>query len=141
MFDALSIGLITFGALGHSLHNPNRLFRVAPKLRFNKAIDPLVRAYSGGDGDVIETDAPQAPMAPIIPRKVLSDVTYEGLLHHFEDGDPSVGIFSDEGGQIFGGHAMSKDNQLKTSAGLSKLWDALLVAQQPYSASSTNLVQ
>ncbi|WP_299680586.1 YfjI family protein [uncultured Roseobacter sp.] len=82
-----------------------------------------VRVCSGSDGDVIETNAPQAPIAPIVPRKVLSDVTYEGLLHHFEDGDPSVGIFSDEGGQIFGGHAMSKDNQLKTSAGLSKVWD------------------
>ncbi|WP_227268734.1 YfjI family protein [Roseobacter weihaiensis] len=82
-----------------------------------------VKARSGGDGNVIETDAPQAPVAPIIPRKVLSDVTYEGLLHHFEDGDPSVGIFSDEGGQIFGGHAMCKENQLKTSAGLSKIWD------------------
>lgn len=80
-----------------------------------------VKARSGGDGDVVESDAPQAPVAPIIPRKVLSDMTYEGLLHHFEDGDPSVGIFSDEGGQLFGGHAMSKDNQLKTSAGLSKV--------------------
>jgi hypothetical protein len=46
------------------------------------------------------------------------------LLHHFEEGDPSIGIFSDEGGQLFGGHAMSRENVLKTGAGLSKLWDA-----------------
>ncbi|MDW3223013.1 MAG: YfjI family protein [Paracoccaceae bacterium] len=82
-----------------------------------------VKARSDGE-DVVESDAPQAPQAPLMPRKILSDVTFEGLLHHFEEGDPSVGIFSDEGGQLFGGHAMSKDNQLKTVAGLSKLWDA-----------------
>lgn len=82
-----------------------------------------VRARSGGE-EVVESDAPMAPEAPVMPRKILSDVTFEGVLHHFEEGDPSVGIFSDEGGQLFGGHAMSKDNQLKTVAGLSKLWDA-----------------
>ncbi|MEP4960721.1 MAG: YfjI family protein [Roseobacter sp.] len=82
-----------------------------------------IRARSDGE-DVVESDVPQAPQAPLVPRKILSDVTFEGLLHHFEEGDPSVGIFSDEGGQLFGGHAMSKDNQLKTVAGLSKLWDA-----------------
>lgn len=84
-----------------------------------------VKAHSGSEGDaVIDSNVPQAPIAPIVPRKILSDMTYEGLLHHFEDGDPSVGIFSDEGGQFFGGHAMSKENQLKSAAGLSKLWDA-----------------
>lgn len=74
--------------------------------------------------EVIESPLPQAPQAPIAPRKILSDVTWEGLLHHFEEGDPSIGIFSDEGGQLFGGHAMSRENMLKTGAGLSKLWDA-----------------
>jgi hypothetical protein len=38
-------------------------------------------------------------------------------------GQPNVGLFSDEGGRFFGGHAMSQDNQLKTIAGLSSLWD------------------
>ncbi len=89
---------------------------------FEQAQRKYVKARNGGE--VIEEEVPQQPIAPVIPRKILSDVTYEGLLHHFEEGDPSVGIFSDEGGQFFGGHAMSKENQLKTSAAMSKVWDA-----------------
>ena len=79
---------------------------------------------AGSEGGVVEGQVPQTPIEPSDPRKILSDLTFEGLLHHFESGSPSVGIFSDEGGQIFGGHAMSKDKLLKTVAGLSKVWDA-----------------
>ena len=77
-----------------------------------------------GEGCVVENAAPQSPVPPVVPRKLLPDITFEGVLRHFEDGDPSIGIFADEGGQFFGGHGMGKDNQLKTAAGLSKLWDA-----------------
>ena len=34
-----------------------------------------------------------------------------------------MAMFNDEGGQFFGGYAMSKDNATKTIAGLSKFWD------------------
>ena len=34
-----------------------------------------------------------------------------------------MGIFSGEGGQFLGGHAMSADNRLKTAAAMSGLWD------------------
>lgn len=80
-----------------------------------------------GDTPVIEGNPPASPQQPIAPRKLLADITIEGLLRHFEDGDPSVGIFADEGGQFFGGHGMNRDNQLKTAAGLSKLWDGAAV--------------
>ncbi|MCA1288162.1 YfjI family protein [Salipiger bermudensis] len=82
------------------------------------------RKEATSEGAVIDTAAPQPPEVPIRPVKLLSDPTFEGILRHFEDGDPSVGIFADEGGQFFGGAGMNKDNQLKTVAGLSKLWDA-----------------
>jgi len=74
--------------------------------------------------DVIDGALPDAPIPPVVPRKLLSDITFEGVLRHFDEGDPSVGIFADEGGQFFGGHGMSRDNALKTAAGLSKIWDA-----------------
>lgn len=81
-----------------------------------------INSRVGCEGEeVMEQQLSKEPVAPIAPRKILSDVTYEGLLHHFEEGDPSVGIFSDEGGQFFGGHAMNKETQLKTSAGLSRV--------------------
>ncbi|WP_083788468.1 DUF3987 domain-containing protein [Oceanicola granulosus] len=52
------------------------------------------------EGGVVEGTTPQSPACPIVPRKVLSDITFEGLLRHFEDGDPSIGIFADEGGAV-----------------------------------------
>src|SRR5262249_30555772 len=36
---------------------------------------------------------------------------------------PSIGLFSDEGGQFIGGHAMSEDKILHTAAGLSDAWN------------------
>ena len=35
---------------------------------------------------------------------------------------PRLGVFSDEGGGFLGGHGMSKENRLRTIAGLSDLW-------------------
>ena len=65
------------------------------------------------------------PEQPIMPTTKMSDPTIEGLICHFEGGNPSVAIFSDEGGQFFGGHGMKKENTLKTAAALSKLWDGV----------------
>ncbi|MEL6551456.1 MAG: YfjI family protein [Pseudomonadota bacterium] len=75
-------------------------------------------------GEVVERDTLVPPSPPVIPRKLLSDPTYEGVLRHLETGDPSIAIFADEGAQFFGGPAMGRDNQLKTAAGFSKFWDA-----------------
>ena len=49
--------------------------------------------------------------------------TYEGLVKHLVFGQPSVGIFSAEGGQFIGGHGMNEEAMLRTAAGLSCLWD------------------
>ncbi|MEO1798635.1 MAG: DUF3987 domain-containing protein, partial [Pseudomonadota bacterium] len=75
-------------------------------------------------GEVVERNALVPPSPPVIPRKLLSDPTYEGVLRHLETGDPSVALLADEGAQFFGGPAMGRENQLKTAAGLSKFWDA-----------------
>jgi hypothetical protein len=40
-----------------------------------------------------------------------------------KDGQPSIGIFADEGGLFIGGHGMNTDNKLKTASGLSSVWD------------------
>ena len=49
--------------------------------------------------------------------------TYEGLVKLLHEGQPSIGVFSNEGGRFIGGHAMNADNRLKTVAALSELWD------------------
>lgn len=69
-------------------------------------------------------DEPQPPLAPIL---LAGEPTLEGLLKLLAIGQPSIGLFSAEGGQFVGGHAMSQDNALKTSAGLSALWDGSAV--------------
>lgn len=63
------------------------------------------------------------PIPPLDPLLLLDEPTYEGLVKHLAIGQPSMGIFSDEGGRFFGGHAMNRDNQIKTISGLSSLWD------------------
>ncbi|MEJ6390472.1 YfjI family protein [Gymnodinialimonas ulvae] len=62
------------------------------------------------------------PRAPILPNLTATEPTLEGLHKLFLIGQPSLGLFSDEGGGFLGGHGMSQDHRLKTVAGLSALW-------------------
>lgn len=62
------------------------------------------------------------PEAPIAPDRTVSEPTFEGLTKLYQIGQPSLGIFSDEGGQFLGGFAMSSDNRQKTLAALNDLW-------------------
>lgn len=64
------------------------------------------------------------PKPPVKPLIIIEEPTYEGLVKYLEEGQPSIGLFSDEGGRFLGGSAMSRDNVLKTLAGFSSLWDA-----------------
>ena len=64
-----------------------------------------------------------APLAPLTPMLTCPEPTFEGLVKLFEQGHPSLGLFSSEGGQFISGHAMSEENRLKTGAALSALWD------------------
>ncbi len=52
----------------------------------------------------------------------MTEPTFEGLTRFFATGQPSLGIFSDEGGQFLGGFAMNADNRTKTLAALNDLW-------------------
>lgn len=63
------------------------------------------------------------PMAPILPLRFVSDPTVEGLYRLMSVSQPSIGLFSDEGGLLIGGHALNSDNALKTMARWCKLWD------------------
>ncbi len=72
------------------------------------------------DGDCGNSDNPKEPMDPKI---LLSNLTLPSLYHHFDNGNPSVGIVSPDAGQFFGGHSMRKENLRDTAATLSILWD------------------
>jgi hypothetical protein len=62
------------------------------------------------------------PAAPPSADRTVTEPTFEGLTRLFAHGQPSLGIFSDEGGQFLGGHAMNSDNRQKTLAALNDLW-------------------
>ena len=63
------------------------------------------------------------PIPPLEPLIIAEEPTYEGLVKMLAPGQPSIGLFSDEGGRLIGGHGMNNDNLLKTAAGLCGLWD------------------
>ncbi|MCF8486117.1 MAG: DUF3987 domain-containing protein [Rhodobacteraceae bacterium] len=62
------------------------------------------------------------PLAPPSADRTVTEPTFEGLTKLFAEGQPSLGIFADEGGQFIGGHAMNSDNRLKTLTALNDLW-------------------
>src|SRR6056297_2467043 len=62
------------------------------------------------------------PAAPPSADRTVSEPTFEGLTKLFAHGQPSLGLFSDEGGQFLGGHAMSSDHRQKTLAAFNDLW-------------------
>lgn len=65
----------------------------------------------------------EAPVGPLQPMLTCPEPSFEGLCKFLAVGQPSVGVFSGEGGQFIGGYGMSQENRLKTSAGLCTLWD------------------
>jgi len=70
-----------------------------------------------------------APSRPLDPLILTEEPTYEGLIKLLTTGQPSVGLFSDEGGRFIGGHGMNNKNLLKTASGLCGLWDGKVVTR------------
>jgi hypothetical protein len=93
--------------------NDKDAWNVLHKLAIKMAAtgDPLLLAALG-----------QQPLPPLEPILTCPDPTYEGLCKLLENGQPSIGIFTSEGGQFIGGHGMT-DAKVRTSSGLSALWD------------------
>lgn len=81
-----------------------------------KAGDPLAGEAA------LRAIGPEPQPPPLVDRTV-SEPTFEGLTKLFAIGQPSLGLFSDEGGQFLGGHAMNSDNRQKTLAAFNSLWD------------------
>ena len=65
----------------------------------------------------------QEPPAPLKPHIVASTPTIEGIVKHLPELRPSLGIMSEEGGAMIGGHSMKAENRLATCANLSAMWD------------------
>lgn len=93
------------------------------KVNYDQVMGGLKKKGANRDALKADLEALGAePPAPLSPNLTATEPTLEGLHKLFAAGQPSLGIFSDEGGQFLGGHGMSADNRLKTVAGLSALW-------------------
>lgn len=63
------------------------------------------------------------PCPPLVPLLTVREPTLEGLHKLMAIGEPSLGLFNDEGGTFLGGYGMQDETRLRTGAGLSELWD------------------
>ena len=107
-------------------HESYAAYDLSHKLWASKR-DRLIREAGGKPEKARQAEADlaalgSAPVAPLSPKITTSEPTLEGLTKLYQVGQPSLGLFSDEGGGFLGGHAMNADNRLKTIAGLSNLW-------------------
>lgn len=96
------------------------------KLAYDRARDTALKANAKADRSIIRQalDRLGPPPAPALkPSLLCSEPTYEGLFKLFALGQPSLGLFSTEGGSFLGGHGMTDESKLRTATGLSKLWD------------------
>lgn len=64
----------------------------------------------------------EAPRPPLDPGFTVKEPTIAGLEKAFQTGRSALGLFSDEGGQMLGGHAFKEENKLRTVTGLNDLW-------------------
>ena len=99
---------------------------------FEKATKDALGGKTGGGYDAKKRaldELGEGPVEPVKPFLTCDDPTYEGLVKLLAVGRPSFGIFSDEGGRFIGGHGMKQENQLKTAAGLSHLWDGRAISR------------
>lgn len=71
----------------------------------------------------------EPPRKPLTPIMFVEEPTYEGLVKLLSECLPSVGVFSDEGGRFIGGHAMNKENLMKTVAGFNGMWDGYPISR------------
>lgn len=62
------------------------------------------------------------PAEPANNDRTVTEPTFAGLTKLYQTGQPSLGIFSDEGGQFLGGFGMNSENRQSTLAALNDLW-------------------
>ncbi len=99
-------------------------------LAYQKAKDEAVRKAKTRAEKKAALDAlGPPPQAPLFPLFITEEPTYEGLIKLLQRGRPSLGLFSDEGGRMIGGHAMSEEQLLKTITGLCELWDGKRISR------------
>lgn len=76
------------------------------------------------DGLEEDEDEPVEPAPPLSPQRYSTEPTTEGLTQLLRNSHPSQAILSDEGGQLLGGYAFSREQAKKSYAFFNSLWNA-----------------
>ena len=95
------------------------------KAAWDKAREAAIKTAKGDRARIknaLDAVGP-APVVPLEPLLTCPEPTYEGMCKYLAIGQPSIGIFSSEGGQFIGGHSMREEAKLLTAAGFSAAWD------------------
>tara|TARA_R110002051_G_scaffold8988_4_gene36434 strand:- start:4832 stop:6334 length:1503 start_codon:yes stop_codon:yes gene_type:complete len=91
----------------------------------------LAREHAAREKDIADAKKAKANYVPDPlpdPNIVIGNMTLQGIFRAFTEGQSSLALFSDEGGEFLGGHSMKAENRLGSLAGLSKFWDGGLQA-------------
>ena len=99
---------------------------VGEKMIWEKLRDKILREGKKGNHIAMRADLKALgplPPEPLDPLLICSEPTFEGLCKLYGRGQPSLGLFSSEGGGFIGGHGMTEEAKLRTATGLSKFWD------------------
>jgi len=110
----------------HEAYGPALQDYTNAELAWSKAREQVIK-NAKGDRDLIKQNLDalgDEPKGPLVPILTAADPTFEGLFKLLQAGQPSVGVFADEGGQFISGHGMNADNRMKTASGFSMLWDS-----------------
>jgi hypothetical protein len=69
----------------------------------------------------------EEPVAPLSPKLLITDITQEKLVQQLGSEWPSCALIAAEGGVVFGGRSLSKENQLSTLSTFDSLWSGEFV--------------
>ena len=97
--------------------------RCERELLNKKVVDLAALKANRGEKKAALDNLGDPPEPPLLPNLLAADPTAEGLFKLFASGQPSLGLFSDEGALFIGGAALMKEVRLRTIGALSKLWD------------------
>lgn len=80
------------------------------------------------------------PKEPPHAMLLVSDPTPEGLTMHLANGRPFVGVFTAEGGLLFGGAGFSEESRMRTTALFNSLWDGEAIRRRRVGTGETFLL-
>ena len=124
--DRIALGPIRLReAMLHDQYDRDQRFYHDAREVHQRAREDILRKHKGKPAEAAkEIEAlGTAPRPPLLPMLTAPDPTLEGLQKLMISSEPSMGLFTDEGGSFLGGYGMSDDARLRTSAGLSSFWD------------------